>query len=171
VRKSTFLVPTVDPQQFYAAYFELLDDIPAEAVYVQLNIQYANTNNEQFASSFSFLSRYIFVYPHDFSEYYLRVTRITTFSIPTTGNKETFLSTLDLEVTTLLLARLEVILSRDFGGDVQKINNHVDATLRRVIKGCGDLRSPPSFHLPSVLQDLPFRFILTLFPFYDIFFV
>jgi len=47
VRKSSFLVPTVDPQQFFAAYFDLLEDVPAEAVYIQLEIQYINTNDEQ----------------------------------------------------------------------------------------------------------------------------
>ena len=75
----------------------------------------------------------------------------------TTGSKDTYLSSIDPEAMTILLSRLEVVTSRDCAGDATKINNHVDATLRTIIKKTGNLKAPPAFDLPPTLRDLPFR--------------
>eukprot|EP00027_Filamoeba_sp_ATCC50430_P003743 CAMPEP_0168553362 /NCGR_PEP_ID=MMETSP0413-20121227/7213_1 /TAXON_ID=136452 /ORGANISM="Filamoeba nolandi, Strain NC-AS-23-1" /LENGTH=589 /DNA_ID=CAMNT_0008584045 /DNA_START=297 /DNA_END=2066 /DNA_ORIENTATION=+ len=134
-RNSSFscLMGSVQPRSNIAVYFNINDDIIGDFVYFQFRTKFINSQNQY-------------------------VQRIITRRLETTGNRKTFLSSLDADVVAVLLAKKIVLQSRS-SNDTQDVLENLDKTLYRILVNCGS-KERQGFKMPAELVPLPRKLFL-----------
>eukprot|EP01090_Pellita_catalonica_P003204 TRINITY_DN12846_c0_g4_i1.p1 TRINITY_DN12846_c0_g4~~TRINITY_DN12846_c0_g4_i1.p1 ORF type:complete len:589 (+),score=80.93 TRINITY_DN12846_c0_g4_i1:128-1768(+) len=112
----------------YSLFFKLREDVLDDDVYFQFVVKYTNWQNQC-------------------------ILRVITKRIPTTGNTTKFLESIDQGVTSTLLAKKVILLSRkvDSSDDVVE---HLDNILGNIVHSYGEKQSG-QFRLPESITNVP----------------
>lgn len=120
------------PDQSIALYFEILEDIPRDYVFFQFIVTYTNLNKQ-------------------------RIRRIITRRVRTTGSKQSFLRSLDVDVVVLLMAKRSVLMANKKKDvlNVTSVRDDLDDQIREIVLHVGQREERTENHIQSTVYILP----------------
>eukprot|EP00026_Physarum_polycephalum_P002452 Phypoly_transcript_02458.p1 GENE.Phypoly_transcript_02458~~Phypoly_transcript_02458.p1 ORF type:complete len:897 (+),score=111.23 Phypoly_transcript_02458:48-2738(+) len=134
---NTCYMASVIPTQSFSIFYEPVEDIVADYVYFQFVTRYTTHDNT-------------------------RIVRVVTRRVGTTGNIKTFLSSLDLDVSFVLLSK-RLVLSARKGLDSDDVTRELDKSFKDILQAFGD-RSARTHRYEfdtEILQKLPRKLFST----------